>query len=218
MLFSVVATDVIPDRVGTRTWDTMYAAKTDLLRGKRRGRLLEYDPHTNQVKILAKNLWFANGIGIDKEERFIFLAETFALRLVKVHLTGDQQGKVEALVDSHDMTGYPDGADCGIVNNKELCFGVMPSLVLQLIKLLYQIPHPFDVVVRNTVMALPKKLAPKIKPYGGIVQVDPETKEIQYYQDPEAEEIGHLAGVTVWNNKLYLGSLKNNFVGVYDLN
>lgn len=200
----------------TRTWDTMYASKTDLMRGKRTGRLLEYDPHTNELKILARNLWFANGVGIDKDENYIFLAETFALRLLKFHLSGPQQGTLEPLVESHDMTGYPDGADCG--GSKRLCYAVMPSAVVPLMKLISKVPYPLDIPFRNLYMMLPKSLSPRIKPYGGVIEVDPTTKDIRYIQDPYATDIGMLADVTVWNDKLYLGSLRNNFVGVYDLN
>jgi len=215
--YAGIATDIMPDRVGTRTWDTMYAAKLDLMRGKRMGRLLEYDPNTHQVRVLAKNLWFANGIGVDKDESYIFMAETFALQLVKYHLTGPKANTVEVVVESHQMAGFPDGADCAIVGRKTKCFAVMPSAMVPLVKLIHKVPYPFDKYLRNLVMALPKKMAPKIKPYGGIIQVDPDTNEIQYFQDPNALDIGHLAGVTVRKNSLYLGSLKNNFVGVYDL-
>ena len=48
--------------------------------------------------------------------------------------------------------------------------------------------------------------------------VDPHTKEyVDLIQDPTGKDIGALTGVTVHDNKLYLGSLENDFVGVYDL-
>ena len=204
------------DRIETRTWDTMYASKTDMMRGKPMGRLLEYDPATNQIKVLARDLRFANGVGSDNDETFIVVAETFGLRLHKYHLTGPQKGTLETLVDSKDMTGYPDGVDCG--GDKKRCYAVFPSSVVPLAKLINKIPHPIDKALRNIVMMLPKTMAPKVKAYGGVIEVDPTTKEIQYFQDPHGEDIGMLAGVTVWDNKLYLGSLRNNYVGVYDLN
>lgn len=204
------------DRVGTRTWDTMYASKTDMMRGRAMGRLLEYDPSTNQVTLLAQGLRFANGVGIDKDETYIVLAETFGLRLYKYHLTGPQQGTLEILVHDRDVPGYPDGVDCG--GDKGRCYTAMPSCIIPLAKIINMIPNPIDKALRNFVMMLPKRMAPKIKPYGGVIEVDPVTKELQYFQDPNAEDIGMIAGVTVWDNKLYLGSLKNNYVGVYDLN
>ena len=68
---------------------------------------------------------------------------------------------------------------------------------------------------------LPRTLIPKVQPYGGIVVLDPDKTQsssfVQLLQDPNGKDIGHLTGVTVHNNKLYLGSLQNDFVGVYDL-
>lgn len=48
--------------------------------------------------MLARNLWFANGIGVDKDETYLIVAETFALSLVKYHLTGDKAGTMEYIV------------------------------------------------------------------------------------------------------------------------
>lgn len=57
---AVTATEIAPDRIGTRTWDTMYMAKTDLIRGKPTGRLLKYDPVTDEVTVLVRNLFFSS--------------------------------------------------------------------------------------------------------------------------------------------------------------
>lgn len=213
---SRIASDVVPDRVGTRTWDTMYAYKLDLLRGKRSGRLLEYDPKTDEVKVLARDLWFANGVGVDKDESFVFLAETSALRLHKFHLSGPNAGSLDVVVDSKDMTGYPDGTDCNWKGNRK-CYAVMPSSVVPLTKIVNKLPHPIDRMFRNLFMTVPKALMPKPKPYGGVIEVDPISGEFRYIQDPYGSDIGSLTGVTVWENKLYLGSLYNKYVGVYDL-
>ena len=56
---------------------------------------------------------------------------------------------------------------------------------------------------------------------GGIVVFDPDKKEpssfVKIIQDPQGKDIAHLTGVTIHQNKLYLGSLENDFIGVYDL-
>jgi hypothetical protein len=68
------------------------------------------------------------------------------------------------------------------------------------------------------VMIMPKWLTPKAKPYGGVIVVDPESSSyVELIQDPHGAEISQLTGVTVHDNKLYLGSLHNDFLGVYDL-
>ena len=47
--------------------------------------------------------------------------------------------------------------------------------------------------------------------------VDPENPEATpvLLQDPTGTDIAALTGVTVHDNKLYLGSLHNDFIGVY---
>lgn len=79
-------------------------------------------------------------------------------------------------------------------------------------------PHPLDYLIRTLLLCLPKEWLPKTKPNGGITIINPITSEyIGLLQDPHGDDIGHITGVTVHDNKLFLGSLENNFIGVYDL-
>ena len=207
------STDIEPTRVGTRTYDTMYGAKSDLLRGSKTGRLLRYDPKNDKVDILARSLSFPNGIGVDKDETYLVFAETFGLRFWKYSLSTNV---LEVMIDG-DLTGFPDGLDCS--ESSDTCYSVMPSSVTPLVKAVHAISHPFDMILRSVLMGLPKYLAPKVKPYGGLVVIDVRSKTMNLIQDPTGEDIGHLAGVTKskFDNKLYLGSLKNGYIGVYDL-
>jgi sugar lactone lactonase YvrE len=70
----------------------------DLLKAEPSGRLLEYDPSTDAVTVLAKNLWFANGVGVDQEEEYLVFAETFRLSLIKYYLKGDKKGQLDYIV------------------------------------------------------------------------------------------------------------------------
>ena len=72
----------------------------------------------------------------------------------------------------------------------------------------------------------PRTIIPKTEPYGGILVLDPEGSSsdasggspvLKLIQDPNGKDIGHFTGIAVHENKLYLGSLKNDFVGVYDM-
>ena len=54
--------------------------------------------------------------------------------------------------------------------------------------------------------------------YGGVVEIDPGNGQTRLLQDPRGEDIGiMLTGVTLWDEKQYLGSLHNDYIGVYDL-
>ena len=193
-------------------------SKMDAMRGKRTGRLLKYDPSVDEVTVLARNLYFPNGIAVDKDETFLYFVETFTLRLMKFSL---EDGSISTIVQN-ELTGFPDGGDCGwpgiTTETSASCFAVMPSAMVPIMKMAVSIPPPYDSIFRSLIMALPKTLAPPVKKYGGVVEVDPINGGIiRLLQDPTGEDAAAFAGVTVQDNKLYLGSLKNNYIGVYDL-
>lgn len=189
------------------------------MRGSRTGRLLQYDPKSDEVQVLATGFHFANGISVDKDEKWVIFGETFTLRIQKYDIA---IGTVHAVVDG-GLPGYPDGLDCawnGVTSmDSTLCYAVMPSSIIPIMKLAKAIPHPFDMVFRSLLLGLPKSIAPPVKPYGGIAVFDPldSSGSVEFIQDPKGKDIGMLTGVTVHDNKLYLGSLKNDFIAVYDL-
>lgn len=120
------------------------------------------------------------------------------------------------------LPGYPDGADCawkGVTSKtQEYCYAVMPSAITPLFKLVYKLPNSVGRFLRTLVLALPKSMAPPIKPFGSVVEVDPVNGGVvRYIQDPFGLDIRRLAGVTVYDNKLYLGSLTNDYIAVYEL-
>ena len=213
ILISPLASDIAPDRIGTRTWETMHMAKLDNIRRKQTGRLLQYDPKTDPSSILASGFAFANGVAVDKDETFVMIAETFGFSTFKYHLQGDKAGNVQVI--AQHFTGYPDGADCSWKTG--LWYTPMPSSVLPLMKLIAKLPNSINMALRNIIMVLPRSMAPKIVPNGGVVEIDPRNGQTRLLQDPRGEDIGMLTGVTLWDEKLYLGSLHNDYIGVYDL-
>ena len=117
-----------------------------------------------------------------------------------------------------------DGVDCawpGVTvdsTSPAYCYAANPSEVLPAHRILWKIPSPIDWIVKSLLMLLPKELAPHIDQYGGITVVDGTTGSfVTVLQDPTGQDISKLTGVTVHDNKLYLGSLENDFVGVYTL-
>lgn len=100
------ASRILPPRnTKDGTYDVMYASKVDLMIGQPTGRLLEYDPLTNQVRILARDLSFANGIAVDANEEYLVFVETFRLAIAKYYLKGPKEGTIEYIVK-----GFPSPA------------------------------------------------------------------------------------------------------------
>ncbi|KAL7558640.1 hypothetical protein ACA910_016148 [Epithemia clementina (nom. ined.)] len=209
------ASEMRPDMIGRNIPDTMYASKVDFLRGIPTGRVLEYDPETDQVRVLAKGIHFANGIAVDKDETFVLFAETFGPRILKYHLQGDNAGAVEVVIDRPRMMGYPDGMDCNHMTNK--CYAVMPSSIVPAHKALAALPDFLALGLRYLILMLPRQFSPPTQPFGGVLEIDVDTSEFHYLLDPSGKDISMLCGVTAYKDRLYLGSLENPFVGVYHL-
>ena len=171
--------------------------------------IYSYDDTTT---VLARGIKFANGIAVDKDETYVVFAETFGVNLLKYNL---QDGTLEVLIHSLDLPGYLDGVDCSWSTGK--CYSVMISAIVPIHKLWNRLPSSLSKLLRNVAMMLPRSIAPAVKQFGGIVEVDPVTKDFRFLLDPTGQDIHMLAGVTVHKNKLYLGSLENDFIGVYSL-
>jgi Strictosidine synthase len=195
-----------------RSWDALYASKLDGTRGKGTGRLLQYDPRTDTTTVLARGLHFANGIGVDKDETYLVFAETFGVTLRQYHL---HNHSLDVLIHGRDLPGYLDGVDCSWTTN--LCYAVMPSAIVPVHKLWLQLSPTWSQVLRTLLLTLPRFLATAVQPFGGLVEVNPVTKEFRLILDPTGKDVAMLTGVTVHGNKLYLGSLHNDYIGVYDL-
>mmetsp|Transcript_15103 Transcript_15103/g.21387 ORF Transcript_15103/g.21387 Transcript_15103/m.21387 type:complete len:428 (+) Transcript_15103:68-1351(+) len=219
MVYFSDASDLFPERdVGKTAWDPMYMSKIDCSRGKGTGRLLRYDPSTDDVDVLADGIFFANGVTVDKDETFIMVSETFQSRALKYYLEGEKKGTVEVMADK--FPGYPDGADC--TSTSGMCYVPLASSIPPVVRFIFSMPHPIDMILRAFVMMLPKKFLPEVVPYGGIVEISPGDSSTcgqvtRIIQDPTGKDIGLITGVTFHQGKIYLGSLHNDFVGVYDL-
>lgn len=209
------ASDVAPDRVGTRTWDTWYASKIDGLRGIASGRVIQYDPATDRATVIASGLRFANGIAVDKDETFLFVSETFGLNLYKYHLQGPRQGQLDVVVESKNIPGYLDGVHCSASTGK--CYAAVASSVAPVHKVLNVLPPVLDLLLRNFFMMLPRALSPDTPPYCAIVEYDPVTNEMRLWQDPTGADLSYIASVVEHDGRLYMGSVHNRYIGVHEL-
>ena len=101
------ASDVAPRPMSNHPelLDTLGASITDCIRAERTGRLLRYDPVTERTEELFSGVWFANGVAVEPlQESYVLVCETFAVRVLKHHLTGPKKGTTE--VFAQDFPGY----------------------------------------------------------------------------------------------------------------
>jgi len=219
MVYFSDACNIPPERDPDLSYDIMHAYKIDFMRGIKSGRLLRYDPTINKVDVLADGIWFANGIAVDPaNEEFVIISETSMMRTLKYHLKGDKVGTLEVMYDR--LVGLADGADCNERGDK--CYIAIPTTIPGIVQALHHryMPKILEAALKTLVMMLPKSLAPKPVPYGGVVEITVESGSttLRLFQDPYGNDMQLITGVAEKDGKVYLGSLHNSFIGVLDLN
>jgi len=212
------ASDIKTDRDIAGRWDFVYSSKVEGVRGKRTGRLLRYRPESGEVDILATGAAFANGVAVDKDETYVLYTSTFEGSVMKYHLTG-KRGGPERVLDH--FPGFLDGIDCSFQRG-DLCYVAIPSTVPSLITGIFSLPSWLGIPMRSFLMMIPRTWAPSLEVYGAAAEIHPGDENTparitRIFQDPDGRDMSMITGVTEHEDKLYLGSLHNNFVGVVSL-
>ena len=175
----------------------------DGLTAKPSGRLFSYSPDSGALKLLADELFFANGVAVAADQSFVLVNETFAYRTTRVWLTGEKAGEKDLFVNK--LPGVPDG----IAADSDGTFWMaLYSPRSQLVDKIHPIP-----AIKNQLAKLPKQMAPVPKPYGFIVQLGADGKIIQSLHDQAAVAIGEITSVQPEKDGLYLGTLHGPAIG-----
>ncbi|WOL10762.1 protein STRICTOSIDINE SYNTHASE-LIKE 4-like [Canna indica] len=78
----------------------------DVLEGRPHGRLMSFDPSSNQTAVLARDLYFANGVSVAPDQRSVIFCETMLRRCRKYHIQGEKKGTVVDFI--RDLPGLAD--------------------------------------------------------------------------------------------------------------
>ncbi len=179
----------------------------DLLEAKPHGRFMSYDPATGQVKVLLKNLYFANGVALSQREDFVLVNETYRYRIVRYWLKGPKAGTQEVFIDN--LPGFPDN----ISGNRKGTFWLALFTVRnKAVDTLH--PYPF---LKAQMSKLPKAFWPKPKPYGFVLALDENGRIIQSLHEPSGNHLKEITSAREYGGYLYLGSLHNDRIGKYKL-
>ena len=136
---------------------------------------------------------------------------------MKYHLKGEKAGQTEKVLD--EFPGVLDGVDCSKTGK---CYVAMPSTVSAPLTALFSLPSFLNTILRTFLLMLPRNATPDAESYGGFAEIDPgstnsQARIISVIQDPDGSDIKFITGVTEFGGKVYLGSLHNDYIGVYDL-
>lgn len=179
----------------------------DLMEAKPHGRLLKYDPKTKITTTLLKDLYFANGVALSKNEDFVLVNETYRYRITRYWLKGQKKGTSDIFIDN--LPGFPDNISRGSSGDFYLALFTVRNERMDSMH-----PSPWK---KKLVASLPKFLWPKPQPYGFVVKLSETGSILETYQDPTGENLKEITHAVEHDGYLYLGSLHNDRIGKYKL-
>lgn len=182
---------------------------TDALEGRGNGRLLCYDPMDGSTRTVAKNLVFANGVCMANDRQSIFVAETWASRIIRYWIDGPKKGKVESFIPN--LPGYPDNINRASDGNYWTALVGMRSPAFDLG---LEMPDFRKRMIRR--VAPDNWLFPNTNT-GCVVKFDDDGKILETLWDPLGGAHPQITSVREHKGKLFLGGIHNDRIGVFDL-
>jgi sugar lactone lactonase YvrE len=175
----------------------------DLLEARPHGRLLRYDPATRRTTVLLRDLYFANGVALSRNEDFVLVNETYRYRIRRLWLSGPKAGTSDVFLDN--LPGFPDNLD----GNRKGSFWLALFTVRNPIGDTLH-PHPW---LKRLLAKLPRFAWPRPKPYGLVLEVDEEGRILRSLHDPGGRRVPQITTAREHDGFLYLGTLDRSWVG-----
>ncbi len=180
--------------------------KGDLVENTATGRLLRRDPD-GTVRVLLEGLRFANGVALASDESYVAVAETAARTVVRLWLSGPRAGERDHLVT--DLPGYPDNIARG---SDGLVWVTIASPTDPVLEWLMSGPP----AVRRLAWRLPGPLQPKPKRTVRVMAFDDAGRAV-HDVSLDASDYHMVTGVREHDGRVWLGSLEEPAVAVFDL-
>lgn len=179
----------------------------DMLEARAWGRLIRYNPATGEATTLLKDLYFANGIALARDNSYVLINETYRYRITRYWLTGPKTGQHDIFIDN--LPGFPDGVSSSGRGTFWVALATNRNLQADSMH-----PHP---QLKNLVAKLPEFLRPKPARYGLILELDENGNVLRSLQDADGNHYPFITSVQEHQGTLYLGSLFNDSIGRYPL-
>ncbi|MCP8616343.1 SMP-30/gluconolactonase/LRE family protein [Salirhabdus salicampi] len=184
--------------------DVGKAGELDILANSSTGRVLEYNPKTQQTRILMNNLSFANGIALTEDEQYLLINETGKYRVWKLDVTAENISALEpnksAQIIIDNLPGLPDNIMKGNVGRYWIGLVYPRNDFLD-----YSANKPW---LRSIAMRLPNFLLPKGNGYTHVISINESGDIVADLQDPNSTYT-HITGATESDDKLFFHHLNN---------
>lgn len=186
---------------------TLEAATLDVFEQSATGRVLEYDPATKAVRVVARGLSFANGIALGGDENTLFVCESARYRVWKIDVDASQLDVAErsthAVVLFDNLPGYPDNLMRGSDGRIWLGFGGARNDL----DAMAQWPS-----LRRLALRIPRFMWKQPKPYGHVMAFTEDGKVVFDLQDPSGNS-SLTTGLTETPDRLYVHNANGGSLG-----
>lgn len=177
--------------------DTLAASLLDLMEHSASGRILVFDPATQQTEVFADGLTFANGVALSADGTSLLVNETGTYAVHGYSLLPDNYGERKTLLAG--LPGFPDNINrmddgtfwVGIVSPRS---EAMDSLAT-------------SPLLRKMVMRLPTPLRPAAQRYGFVIQIDDDGAVLANLQDPSGAYANTTGATILPDGRLAISSL-----------
>ena len=169
------------------------------------GALFSYNLETQETLLLKDQLFFPNGVALNDSEMYFLFSETLGITLKKYWIKGPKKGAVELFTNR--LPGFPDN----ITFEKGVFWVAIPSQRPVEFEKMYE--YPF---LRSVIFRLPESIKNGVIPhrYAMLLGFNEAGEVIYNLQDPKGK-YDYITSVLQVDDKLYLGSLKEPYMGIY---
>ncbi len=189
-------------------FDTEAAAILDIVEHSATGRILEFDPATQRVRVVARGLCFANGVALSTDQQSLLVAETGASRIWKIAVRASNldvsTASPLASVLLDQLPGMPDNLMRGL--DGRIWVG-LPEPRSPFLDTFAAWP-----MIRKIALRLPEALRPKGTPYGHALAFTEDGQVVDDLQDFSGA-FPKVTSITETRDRLYLQTLNHRGLG-----
>lgn len=187
---------------------TLQGARYEILEHGQTGRILAYDPASDETEVIAEGLSFANGIAMAPDGRSVLVNETGSYRVLRVNVTGPDKGEMAPILSN--LPGFPDNINPGPVLDDGT-----PTYFLGLFGPRLPVIDALDdqPFLRKMIVRLPNWAQPAPVHYGFVVQFTADGRVIRTWQDPAGGYPTTTGAFAPGDGYLYVSSLEAHDLG-----
>ena len=187
----------------------MHEWPTDSLEGRGNGRIICYDPRTQETTTVLRDLIFPNGVAMASDGQSIIFAESWACSIKRHWFDGPKAGTTEVVIAS--LPGYPDNINRASDGHYWLALMGMRSPA-------FDLSMRMPAFRRRMSKQLPgdEWLSPNINT-GCIVKFNEAGEILEALWDLGGENHPMITSMREHRGHLYIGGISNNRIGRYKL-